>query len=509
MFILLWIWVSLFTGTTNAQTFYIGSGGIFYTSPGGSLYVNKNMSVDGTVSNTGTITLTGDLTVTGTWTSTGTESFSGPGIQTINSAITGTNYFGHWIKNNVSNILILADIDCDSVTFSTNGLIDATISSPDVKIKSGLITAIKGYNSSRYFLFEDDQGSLSRNITSLESYVFPIGTPTATYRRIDLVTTSLGVTGSSFVNAKLKDYSPGIISYSRLFSTGFSGTVPPGICIAGSNPQLIEFNCMTDHYWKLSGPNDYRFKTYVYATPCSPSGQGPRRVLKAPSGSGFWTSNVETVSGTLTTELCENSDWTAAANPIPGGTYQGITGDYAIAGSTGTLLPVELLSLTATGLSKSILVQWATVSELNNDYFNIQRSTDAENWFTIGQSDGQGTTNYRNDYFHEDRNVVSNVDYYYRLEQVDFDGTRQYSSIVSASISGGATDAVLFPSVTTGSVHASTVLQQVMVYDLLGKKIREFHDTNDVTIFDLPSGMYLFEITTADGLKKIFKITKQ
>jgi hypothetical protein len=343
----------------------------------------------------------------------------------------------------------------------------------------------------------------------LNNYVFPIGTPTAGYRRIDITTTSLGATGSSFVNAKLKDYSPGTIDYSRLFLTGFSGIVPPGICTAGSNKQWVELNCMTDHYWKLSGASDYQFKVFAHAAPFSPSGQGPRRVLKSPIPTGDWSGNVETVSGTLTTELCENSDWSASATAIPGGTYQGITGDYAIAGSTGALLPIELISLTATGLSESILIQWSTASEFNNDYFNIQRSTDGNNWYTIGQVDGNGTTYYQSGYFYEDKNVLPNIDYYYRLEQVDFDGKNHYSYVVSASISGGATGVVLFPSLTTGSVHAFSTLQQVMVYDLLGKKIREFYDTNDVAIFDLPSGMYLFEVTTTDGLEKTFKITKQ
>jgi hypothetical protein len=113
---LLLIWMSLFTGTTNAQTLNIGSTSILKIGSTSILNVNKNINVDGTVSNLGTIIITGDLTVSGDWTSTGTESFSGPGIQTINSAISGTKYFGHWIKNNVGNIIILADIDCDSVT---------------------------------------------------------------------------------------------------------------------------------------------------------------------------------------------------------------------------------------------------------------------------------------------------------------------------------------------------------------------------------------------------------
>jgi hypothetical protein len=444
--------------------------------------------------------LTGDFNAdpNSSYTSTGTEEFFGPGIQNINFGISGTNYFGHWVKNNGDDINVFGDIDCDSATFLTNRFINATSNIITIRIKSGLITAIKGYNSSRYFLFEDDQSSLSRKITLLGNYVFPVGTPTAGYRRFDITTTSLGVTGTSFVNAKLKDYSPGTIDYHQLFTTGFNGSFP-GICTVGSNRQWVEFTCMTDHYWKLSGPSDYRFKTYAYAIPCSPPGQGPRRVLKSAAPTGDWSGNVTNVIGTLTTELCENSDWTAVANPIPGGTYQGF-GDFAIAGSTGATLPITLMYLTATPQTNSILVQWATASELNNDYFNLQRSTDAKEFTTIGWFDGHGTTPYPNTYNYDDKGVVSGVMYYYRLESVDFDGTKHYSEIVNAIIKGKIATLLLSPNLTTGTIHAQEQVAKVVMYDVSGRELQTFMYQSDFSIQNFANGMYFFTVTTADGL---------
>jgi len=85
-------------------------------------------------------------------------------------------------------------------------------------------------------------------------------------------------------------------------------------------------------------------------------------------------------------------------------------------------LPIELLSFDAR-FAKSGVVEliWSTLTEINNDYFTIERSADGVAFYDIAQIDGSGTSPEKNTYSHNDNNPLS-VTSYYRLKQTDFDG---------------------------------------------------------------------------------------
>ncbi len=102
-------------------------------------------------------------------------------------------------------------------------------------------------------------------------------------------------------------------------------------------------------------------------------------------------------------------------------------------GGRSSVLPVELTSFTATKVTEGVLLNWNTASELNNDRFEVTRSTDGVNFETIGYVSGMGTTNNPQQYSFLDKDVASGV-YYYQLRQVDFDGTAELSKIVSVEI---------------------------------------------------------------------------
>ncbi len=92
-------------------------------------------------------------------------------------------------------------------------------------------------------------------------------------------------------------------------------------------------------------------------------------------------------------------------------------------------LPIRLLSFTGRRIDETnVLLEWVTASEENNQGFEIQRSTDAQNFETIGFVDGSGTTNQRQDYQYLDVDAARSA--YYRLKQVDFDGEFTYSNLV-------------------------------------------------------------------------------
>ncbi|MFO7878685.1 MAG: T9SS type A sorting domain-containing protein, partial [Bacteroidales bacterium] len=93
-------------------------------------------------------------------------------------------------------------------------------------------------------------------------------------------------------------------------------------------------------------------------------------------------------------------------------------------------LPVELLFFKAEKNQSQVDVRWKTASELNNDYFVVEKSKDAQQFISMDTIQGQGTTSSITNYFTTDKNPFNGRSYY-RLKQVDFDGSYTYSAIAS------------------------------------------------------------------------------
>ncbi|MDD2386760.1 MAG: T9SS type A sorting domain-containing protein, partial [Bacteroidales bacterium] len=109
------------------------------------------------------------------------------------------------------------------------------------------------------------------------------------------------------------------------------------------------------------------------------------------------------------------------------------------------ILPVELLSFDIKCKDKSNILSWITASELNNDYFEVQRSYNATNWENIGNIQGAGNSNKLLNYSFADQKT--NKKAYYRLKQVDFDGKFEYSKIIVSNCVPNNDDAevIIYP----------------------------------------------------------------
>lgn len=91
-------------------------------------------------------------------------------------------------------------------------------------------------------------------------------------------------------------------------------------------------------------------------------------------------------------------------------------------------LPIELLDFTAQNSGSYNLLKWSTATELNNDRFEIERSCDGNEWIKLSEIKGNGTTIIQSNYSYIDYNP--NVIDYYRIKQIDFDGTFSYTDII-------------------------------------------------------------------------------
>jgi sortase (surface protein transpeptidase) len=122
----------------------------------------------------------------------------------------------------------------------------------------------------------------------------------------------------------------------------------------------------------------------------------------------------------------------------------GCVGD-TISQMTDISLPVKLISFKAKRQNENVKLEWTTASELNNDYFTIQRSTDGKHFEPIANVKGNGTTNTVTNYLYLDKISSFTPDsyrddhspfttLYYRLIQTDYDGTSTASQIISVDL---------------------------------------------------------------------------
>lgn len=99
------------------------------------------------------------------------------------------------------------------------------------------------------------------------------------------------------------------------------------------------------------------------------------------------------------------------------------------------VLPITLLSFTAIVSNSQVELEWHTASELNNNFFTIERSADAESFAEILTVKGKGTTNVEHVYRASDKNPIIGRAYY-RLKQTDFDGAVTYTDLVTVEYEG-------------------------------------------------------------------------
>jgi hypothetical protein len=181
---------------------------------------------------------------------------------------------------------------------------------------------------------------------------------------------------------------------------------------------------------------------------------------------------------------------------------------------TGATAPVELMSFDYRLDDNNVKLLWRTATELNNAGFHIERSEDGRDFAPIAWVDGSGTTTAPKDYYYNDMDLRSGKTYYYRLRQVDLDGTIEISSTVSATIFGkGSVVGEFFPNPTSaGNVTLSFAAKRdgqltATLYDGAGKEIQRndlelTEGLNDLT-FDyssLRSGVYFVKLEN-DGEK--------
>lgn len=178
-------------------------------------------------------------------------------------------------------------------------------------------------------------------------------------------------------------------------------------------------------------------------------------------------------------------------------------------------LPIELISFDAKIKNDIVSLKWSTASEIDNDYFEIQHSTDGRVFNSIDKMKGQGTTFEQQNYSFEHKNPSDGPNYY-RLKQIDFDEKFDYSNIVSIDYRK-SNSWRLFPTQSNDGITVdwsnNFSAEAISIYNINGKMIHfETIDTDIqqkyISTQNFPSGTYFLKMQSGRSVstKRFYKI---
>ncbi|MBL7884063.1 MAG: T9SS type A sorting domain-containing protein, partial [Bacteroidia bacterium] len=305
-----------------------------------------------------------------------------------------------------------------------------------------------------------------------------------------------------------------------VFSPATNGTIGMTLDPAGSST--------TDYDWAIWGP-------FTGSVPCPPQqaplrcsaasannsagamtgmGNGAADVEEGAGGNG-WVSTINVTAGQLYLIMVDNWNATSAPLTLSWQLTNGATLDC-------TPLPIELVTFTGKAKGKNNYLEWITASEINNDYFTIERSIDGTNYSEIGTIKGSGTSHETKTYSTIDYTPSTGINYY-RLKQTDFDGGWKYSGIVAINTDyANGSISNIHPNPTNSDINfefnaplAGSIYLQV--FDYTGRlvtednmAVSEGNNSLQTSLNNLAKGIYSMKVSfNQTGFSSVTKIVKQ
>ncbi|MEZ4937929.1 MAG: hypothetical protein R2799_10105 [Crocinitomicaceae bacterium] len=183
---------------------------------------------------------------------------------------------------------------------------------------------------------------------------------------------------------------------------------------------------------EITGQADYRICgspifVIIHGTLSFP-GTGPKLRLPCGSGVAISSGGLMTANGTNGNsnflEICGSQEWKAGDGDQSGTTFGTVP-------PVVTSLSIRLKSFSGENIDDKNILYWSTETEINNDYFILERTTNGFDYATLTLVNGAGNSSFQLDYQVEDLEFEPNTINYYRLKSVDFDGVEEYSDVIS------------------------------------------------------------------------------
>ena len=319
--------------------------------------------------------------------------------------------------------------------------------------------------------------------TAINRYEFFIDSVTTTNIQ-PLAFTSASQNSTANVTVSLLGVLPGIHQlYARVFTTN-------------NIPSIINFGLFA---------MDQNFR---YANIVAPAAPLQNMEYYVDTDLGFGLATAITISGNNTAEILNNISINIPNNLATGIHFLHIRSrqnpwsiDNALPFSVGAVVPVTWLYVKAQLLDDNSLVQWATANELNSSLFDVEWSTNGINFSKIGSLNAAGNSTNVSTYNFTHTKPVNSFNYY-RIKQVDMDGSFRYSEIVKVFQKQKETITIFpNPATTQIQVNFSGKEKTVMmaVFDAQGKQVMQTLAQNTtpikLNVQALPSGKYFIQIS--------------
>ena len=326
---------------------------------------------------------------------------SGSSNQVLDGDVTGSSYYDVDIQNMGGTVTLGSNIEVRHILYLTNnglslGNYDLNLSNTSLTGLFGSGNAIQNYNATNY-IKTNGTGSVSMYLMNggIPAIFVPVGN--SSYNPATLVNQNfLGPITADFFSVRVEDLVWDNGNNGQALSNGFVNRTwyieedtPGGQSISlqlfwNASEELPNFdrtNCGITHF-----------------------------------NNGTW--DVDNSAGNASTLYGQYNRSRAPLNSFS---------PFSIRNEVS--LPVSLIDFNANGSQNQVTLDWATASELNNDYFEIECSTNGKQFFTIGKLNGAGTTTETTNYsfIHHPDQFASKL--YYRLKQVDLDGSYTYSDL--------------------------------------------------------------------------------
>ena len=249
-------------------------------------------------------------------------------------------------------------------------------------------------------------------------------------------------------------------------------------------------------------------KTETALQPCA----GTSYVMSVPDmvdATYTWTKNGVTISSQRSLNFnpylaSDDGTYVCTIN-ILGGCVTRVTTVQLSSTKCNEPLPVNLISFEASIAENKTLLIWKTVNEKNFSHFEIERSSTANSFHSIGHVDG----NAGGKYTFVDKEILSGVQYY-RLKMVDNDGSFAYSRVRSLSFDGNASS--IYPNPASDflmfNASLSKTVKSVEIINANGNTVHKGTSVpaSGINVSQLPEGLYLIKITSKDGGQYVQKV---